>query len=78
MELLNFPNPVSQPIRNLINLTVCSVFPTAVPAPTDLAFGQVGPDTMEVTWVSPQVPNTADINNFLIRYMKKHKNVLIQ
>ncbi|XP_005743790.1 fibronectin 1a [Pundamilia nyererei] len=41
---------------------------TSVPAPTDLAFGQVGPDTMEVTWVSPPVPNTADINSFRIRY----------
>uniref|UniRef100_A0A668AUF8 Fibronectin n=1 Tax=Myripristis murdjan TaxID=586833 RepID=A0A668AUF8_9TELE len=41
---------------------------TAVPAPTDLGFGQVGPDTMEVTWVSPHVPNRADINSFLIRY----------
>ncbi|XP_078142066.1 fibronectin-like [Centroberyx gerrardi] len=41
---------------------------TAVPAPTDLGFGQVGPDSMEVTWVSPHVPNPADINSFLIRY----------
>ncbi|XP_044072797.1 fibronectin 1a [Siniperca chuatsi] len=41
---------------------------TSVPAPTDLGFGQVGPDTMEITWVSPPVPNTADINSFLIRY----------
>ncbi|XP_028992858.1 fibronectin 1a [Betta splendens] len=41
---------------------------TSVPAPTDLTFGQVGPDTMEVTWVSPRVPNTANINSFLVRY----------
>ncbi|KAM6934850.1 fibronectin 1a [Xenentodon cancila] len=41
---------------------------TSVPAPTDLSFGEVGPDTMEVTWVSPRVPNSADINRFLIRY----------
>lgn len=41
---------------------------TSVPAPTDLGFGQVGSDSMEVTWVAPHVPNTADINNFLIRY----------
>uniref|UniRef100_A0AAQ5YR60 Fibronectin n=1 Tax=Amphiprion ocellaris TaxID=80972 RepID=A0AAQ5YR60_AMPOC len=41
---------------------------TSVPAPTNLGFGQVGPNTMEVTWVSPHVPNTADINSFLIRY----------
>uniref|UniRef100_A0A3Q4MSB9 Fibronectin n=1 Tax=Neolamprologus brichardi TaxID=32507 RepID=A0A3Q4MSB9_NEOBR len=46
---------------------VSTVITPAVPAPTDLAFGQVGPDTMEVTWVSPQVPNTADINSFRIR-----------
>lgn len=46
----------------------CSVFSTAVPAPTDLGFGQVGPDSMEVTWVAPHVPNPADINSFLIRY----------
>ncbi|AWP12863.1 putative fibronectin-like [Scophthalmus maximus] len=41
---------------------------TSVPAPSDLNFGQVGPDSMEVTWVSPLVPNSADINSFLIRY----------
>ncbi|XP_076015176.1 fibronectin 1a [Genypterus blacodes] len=41
---------------------------TSVPAPRDLGFGLLGPDTMEVTWVSPHVPNAADINSFLIRY----------
>ncbi|KAK9537375.1 hypothetical protein VZT92_005000 [Zoarces viviparus] len=41
---------------------------TSVPAPTNLGFGQIGPDSMQVTWVHPVVPNTADINNFLIRY----------
>ncbi|KAK2839564.1 hypothetical protein Q5P01_013304 [Channa striata] len=41
---------------------------TSVPAPTNLSFGQVGPDSMEVTWMSPHVPNTADINSFHIRY----------
>lgn len=40
----------------------------AVPAPTDLRFGLVGSDSMEVTWTSPRVPNRADINSFLIRY----------
>eukprot|EP00066_Takifugu_rubripes_P020487 XP_011609753.1 PREDICTED: fibronectin-like [Takifugu rubripes] len=41
---------------------------TSVPAPTDLRFGLVGSDTMEVTWNSPRVPNHADINAFLVRY----------
>ncbi|XP_054643486.1 fibronectin 1a [Dunckerocampus dactyliophorus] len=41
---------------------------TSVPAPTDLAFGQVGPDQMEISWLPPRVPNMADINSFLIRY----------
>uniref|UniRef100_A0A3B5BCU7 Fibronectin n=1 Tax=Stegastes partitus TaxID=144197 RepID=A0A3B5BCU7_9TELE len=47
---------------------VSTVITPAVPAPTNLGFGQVGPDTMEVTWVSPTVPNTGHINSFLIRY----------
>ncbi|KAK5890687.1 hypothetical protein CesoFtcFv8_014181 [Champsocephalus esox] len=41
---------------------------TAVPAPTSLGFGQVGPDSIEVNWVAPYFPNSAEINNFLIRY----------
>uniref|UniRef100_A0A7N8XYG3 Fibronectin n=1 Tax=Mastacembelus armatus TaxID=205130 RepID=A0A7N8XYG3_9TELE len=40
----------------------------AVPAPTELSFGQVGSDSMEVTWVSPHIPNNAHVDNFLIRY----------
>uniref|UniRef100_A0A4W6G6N2 Fibronectin n=1 Tax=Lates calcarifer TaxID=8187 RepID=A0A4W6G6N2_LATCA len=40
---------------------------TSVPAPTDLRFSQVGPDSIGVSWASPHVPNTADINSFLIR-----------
>lgn len=46
------------------------VLTTAVPAPTDLTFGEVGSDTIEVKWVSPQVPNSANINNYLVRYHK--------
>ncbi|KAM8856780.1 fibronectin-like isoform 1-T1 [Spinachia spinachia] len=41
---------------------------TSVPAPTELGFDQVGPDTIQVNWVPPVVPNPADINTFLIRY----------
>uniref|UniRef100_A0A8C4H393 Fibronectin n=1 Tax=Dicentrarchus labrax TaxID=13489 RepID=A0A8C4H393_DICLA len=45
---------------------------TSVPAPTDLGFGQVGSDNIEVTWVSPRVPNPADINSFLIRHTNNY------
>ncbi|XP_041724498.1 fibronectin 1a isoform X2 [Coregonus clupeaformis] len=41
---------------------------TAVPAPTNLGFPEVGPDSMQVTWTAPVVPNPADINSFVIRY----------
>ncbi|CAB1346900.1 unnamed protein product [Coregonus sp. 'balchen'] len=37
---------------------------TAVPAPTNLGFPEVGPDSMQVTWTAPVVPNPADINSF--------------
>lgn len=48
-----------------------SLFAPAVPAPSDLRFGQVGSDSMEVSWTSPNVPNIANINKFLVRYKKK-------
>uniref|UniRef100_A0A3P8Y9J1 Fibronectin n=1 Tax=Esox lucius TaxID=8010 RepID=A0A3P8Y9J1_ESOLU len=41
---------------------------TAVPAPTNLGFPEVGPDRMRVTWSAPVVPNPAHINSFVIRY----------
>ncbi|XP_028291400.1 fibronectin-like [Gouania willdenowi] len=41
---------------------------TSVPAPTDLTFGQVGADSMVVTWVAPRVPIPSAIDTFVIRY----------
>ncbi|XP_076120561.1 fibronectin 1a [Alosa pseudoharengus] len=41
---------------------------TAVPAPTDLGFSDVGPESMLVSWTAPIVPNKADINRFIVRY----------
>uniref|UniRef100_A0A8C6V4Q2 Fibronectin n=1 Tax=Neogobius melanostomus TaxID=47308 RepID=A0A8C6V4Q2_9GOBI len=35
----------------------------------DLSYlGQSGPNTLEVSWTAPPVPNRADINSYLIRY----------
>lgn len=39
----------------------------AVPAPTDLNFGKVGPDSMEVTWAPPHTPDNNEITSFVIR-----------
>uniref|UniRef100_A0A3Q2FLX0 Fibronectin n=1 Tax=Cyprinodon variegatus TaxID=28743 RepID=A0A3Q2FLX0_CYPVA len=50
---------------------VSTVITPAVPAPLGLNFGEVGPDSVEVTWESPQVPNPSDINTFVIRYVDK-------
>ncbi|KTG01456.1 hypothetical protein cypCar_00014182 [Cyprinus carpio] len=40
----------------------------AVPAPSGLSFGEVTADTMLVTWKTPQVPKSSDINHYIIRY----------
>uniref|UniRef100_A0A3Q2Q8R3 Fibronectin n=1 Tax=Fundulus heteroclitus TaxID=8078 RepID=A0A3Q2Q8R3_FUNHE len=57
---------------------VSTVITPAVPAPTDLNFGEVGPDSIEVTWVAPQVPNASDINSFIVRYHPLDDNVKIR
>ncbi|XP_062312736.1 fibronectin 1a [Osmerus eperlanus] len=41
---------------------------TAVPAPTDLLFGEVGPNTLQFSWSRPAVPNPAHIGEYLVRY----------
>ncbi|TRY85623.1 hypothetical protein DNTS_008763, partial [Danionella cerebrum] len=41
---------------------------TAVPAPSDLSFGEVTADSMLVSWKAPLVPQKSDIDHYIINY----------
>uniref|UniRef100_A0A8C2KNV2 Fibronectin n=1 Tax=Cyprinus carpio TaxID=7962 RepID=A0A8C2KNV2_CYPCA len=50
------------------SVPVSTTVTPAVPAPSGLSFGEVTADTMLVTWKTPQVPKSSDINHYIIRY----------
>uniref|UniRef100_A0A3B3S205 Fibronectin n=1 Tax=Paramormyrops kingsleyae TaxID=1676925 RepID=A0A3B3S205_9TELE len=50
------------------SVPVSTIVTPAIPAPAELTFDEVGPDTLKVTWTIPSVPKPRDITHFDVRY----------